>query len=67
MKNSIKGEDGKLQNKKMVKWMTEGMSSHLHIKANRELTKHFTAFLTDFFPILKVVKSGDINLKLRHC
>jgi hypothetical protein len=29
--------------------------------------KYFSAPLGEVFPIFKVVKSGEVNLKLRHC
>ena len=46
--------------------MGEGVTSNFKVEGNSKVIHHFTSYGTDLFPILKAVKSGEVNLKLKH-
>lgn len=47
--------------------MAEGFVANMKIEGNGKLVQHFTEPFSEFFPIFKAIKSGDVSLKMRNC
>lgn len=64
-RNSLRVNDLKFQNKKVVKWMGEGITANLKIEGSSKIAQHFSSPLAEVFPIFKVIRSGEINVKFK--
>ena len=54
-----------MQDKKFVKWLGEGFHCKISIEGNGQVIQHCTEPLVDYLPMLKVVRSGEIQIKLK--
>lgn len=45
--------------------MGEGITANLKIEGNSKIVQHFSSPLAEVFPIFKVIRSGEINVKLK--
>lgn len=65
IKNSIRSDEVSLQKKQLVKWIAEGLSGNLQVTGSHAVISHVISPLIDIFPVFKVVRSGEVSLKLR--
>lgn len=65
IKNSIRSDEVALHKKQLVKWIAEGLTANLQVTGSHAVISNFISPLIDIFPIFKVVRSGEVSLKLR--
>ena len=66
IKSSWREGETQIQRKKVVKWAAEGIHASMKIDGSSSLVHHLTSPLAELFPVLSVVKSGEITLKLKQ-
>lgn len=50
-----------------MKWIAEGVVANVKIEGNGKVLQYLTEPFSDIFPIFKVIKSGEVSLKMKHC